>query len=341
MTATLLAFALLSPRAALAMPDATGARDGAMPVAAPGPAAEATERAHAHFARGVERYDEQDYRNALIEFERAYAEAPARSVLLNIGQARYQLLDYAGALQALEDYVVSAPAGVTDPRRALVDREIAELTARVGRVELRGDVDGAEVLVDDVAVPTTRLPATLRVSAGRRRVAVRKGAASAVRVVDVAAGDTVVVAFVLVPPSPVHDDDRGRPRAVAVSSTAAPAPLAPRAHAPALAYAGFAVGAAGALAGATLGLLALQRRSSLDRDCVAGACSAGREADIDALRRDATASTVAFGAGAAGVLVGIAALLFDASASDAHAGSEGSPLNAYVGAGAVGVTGRF
>jgi hypothetical protein len=337
-TATLLALALLMPRAALAAPDVAGARSGATSLAPPKPAAttEATERAHAHFARGVERYDEQDYRNALIEFERAYAEAPARSVLLNIGQARYQLLDHAGALQALEDYVASTPAGVPDPRRALVEREIAELAARVGRVSLRGDVEGAEVLVDDVAVKAARLRAVLRVSAGRRRITVRRGAASAVRVVDVAAGDTAVVTVAFTPPAPPRGDEPLASRADAV-----PRP-APHAHAPAIAYAGFAVGAAGALAGATFGVLALRRKSSLDRDCVAGACAPGREADIDALRRDATASTIAFGAGAAGVLVGIASLLVGTSASDAHVqASTGSRVQAYVGAAAIGVAGRF
>ncbi len=299
------------------------------PALAATPDAGAVERARVHFERGVQRYDEQDYRSALIEFERAYADAPARAVLLNIGQARYQLLDYAGALQALEDYVAQSPDGVADPRRALVDREMADLTDRVGRVAVQCEVDGAEVLVDDVTVATTPLAVALRVNAGRRRITVRRGGASAVRVVDVAAGDTAIATFVLAapttpPPAP------GPARAEKVRTPA---------RASASTYVGFATGAVGLAVGTTFGILALDRKSSLDRACVDKACAPERASDIDALRRDATVSTIGYAVAVAGLGVGVVSLFLNPRSH------EGAPASAavhpYVSAGTVGVLGRF
>src|SRR5271163_3770938 len=59
--------------------------------------ADAVAQARQHFTRGVRLYEEDDFRTALIEFNRAYEIAPNWQVLYNIGQAYYQLRDYANA----------------------------------------------------------------------------------------------------------------------------------------------------------------------------------------------------------------------------------------------------
>ena len=63
-----------------------------------------------HFERAVVLYGESDYQGALVEFKRAYAIAPNPTVLYNIGEAQFQLQDYAGASPRKRVNEVSAPA---------------------------------------------------------------------------------------------------------------------------------------------------------------------------------------------------------------------------------------
>jgi tetratricopeptide (TPR) repeat protein len=151
------------------------------------------------FQRGVQLYNEGDFRAALIEFRRAYALLPRASALYNIGQTEYQLREYAAALETLERFLVET--GRQAPHHAEVQQTVEVLRDRVGQVELTSDRDGCEVLVDEQRAGTTPLPEALRVSIGRRRVVVAcPGGPRAAREVEVAARDTVRVALALGPP---------------------------------------------------------------------------------------------------------------------------------------------
>ena len=67
----------------------------------------------------------------------------------------------------------------------------------------------------------------------------------------------------------------------------------------------FGVATAGAAVGAIFGGLALRDKSRLSGECLAKACAMGSQADIDAVSRDATISTIGFGVMAVGVAVGL------------------------------------
>src|SRR5262245_11721856 len=58
-----------------------------------------------HFQRGVDLYNDGDFRGALVEFKKAYSIWPRANVLYDIGQTEYQLLDYAAALKTMERYL--------------------------------------------------------------------------------------------------------------------------------------------------------------------------------------------------------------------------------------------
>ena len=55
--------------------------------------------------RGVELYQDEAYRAALIEFERAYEISPDYRLLYNIGGTKLQLQDFLGAARAYERYL--------------------------------------------------------------------------------------------------------------------------------------------------------------------------------------------------------------------------------------------
>jgi hypothetical protein len=142
-----------------------------------------------HFQRGVDLYNDGDFRGALVEFKKAYSTWPRANVLYDIGQTEYQLLDYAAALRTMERYL--AETGPTAPHRQDVETSVEVLRGRVGRVALSSE-SGCDVTVDDQPAGTTPLDAPILVSVGQRRFNVScPGQRSAAKRVEVAAGETV------------------------------------------------------------------------------------------------------------------------------------------------------
>jgi len=226
----------------------------------------ARREAQQHFRKGIELYDENDFRGALVEFERAYDLAPSYRILYNIAQVRYQLRDYAGALKAFEQYLAEGGKQVDRRRRSEVEQEIVKLRGRVAQVTVTTSVPGADVFIDDVLVGTTPLAESVVVSAGRRTItATKQGYHPATRTVDVASADKLDVTLELVAsrsalsPPPTHPpapapEDHDRPARPEGSSTSA------RYEVPWIAW-----GAAGVLAaGATVtGVMALGASNDL------------------------------------------------------------------------------
>jgi hypothetical protein len=256
-------FRVVSAHVAVAMALAATMVFGTGPARADNP-----EEAKARFGRGVELYKEGDYRAALIEFRRAHELAPNYKVLYNIGQANLELSDYAGAVVAFRRYLDEGKGDVPAEKRKLVEGEIEKLEARVARVTVKVDLEGAEVTVDDVVVGKTPLAQPVLVSAGRRRIAiVRAGVPAASRVVDLAGGDRPTVTFdVAKEPPPASTTP-------AVVATGAPAPTAspppepppppPRSETPV--YVGLGVTGALGIGTGIVGLLALSAKGSLDK----------------------------------------------------------------------------
>ena len=144
-----------------------------------------------HFQRGVDLYNDGDFRGALVEFKKAYSTWPRANVLYDIGQTEFQLLDYASALRTMERYL--AETGANAPHRQEVEGTVEVLRGRVGRVLLTSD-PGCEVTVDDQPAGTTPLESPILVSVGQRKLTVScAGPRSANRRIEVAAGETLRV----------------------------------------------------------------------------------------------------------------------------------------------------
>ncbi|MBX3188497.1 MAG: PEGA domain-containing protein [Labilithrix sp.] len=183
---------------ALARP-AMAQEEPAPPIEAPPAAPEAepvdpkTEEMRAHHRRGLELFDEGDFRLALIEFERAYAIGGSARILFNIGQVHYQLNNYAKARLALERYLAEGGDAITPKRRADVERDLAALRQRTATLSVRVNVDGAEIAINDATMGKAPLERAL-VDAGTLRVQItRAGYATRVTEITLAGGDQQVV----------------------------------------------------------------------------------------------------------------------------------------------------
>src|SRR4051794_36928765 len=178
-----------------------------------------TRDAAKHFQRGVDLYNDGDFRGALVEFKKAYSVWPRANVLYDIGQTEYQLLDYASALRTMERYL--AETGANAPHRQEVESSVEVLRGRVGRVILTSD-PGCDVTIDDQPAGTTPLDGPVLVSVGPRKVAVTcAGPRAASKRVEISAGETLRVE--LRPPAapiaavraamnqPAHDDKPANP----------------------------------------------------------------------------------------------------------------------------------
>jgi hypothetical protein len=286
------------------------------------PPADRVAQARQHFNRGVKLYEEDDFRAALIEFGRAYEIAPNWAVLYNVGQSYYQLRDYAGALGTLERYLREGGDRIAKERHAQVEREVEELRGRVARVAVVCSVSDADVTLDDAPVDRAALRAPLLIGAGRHTLAARRrGYASATRMFDIAGGDSIEVRLDL-----------------AQDARDAAAPREPPSYGAAIAVTG--IGAAGVATGVVFGLLALSDRSSLRSECsTARTCPASAQGDVDAFSRDGALSTIGFGIGAVGIVVG--SYLFFRTRGEERRPGTATTIAPWIGYGSGGLGGSF
>ncbi|HEX3698283.1 MAG TPA: PEGA domain-containing protein [Polyangia bacterium] len=181
----------------------------------PAAGADRKSEARVHFDQGVQLFRDGDFQAAAIEFRRAYDTEPNFRVLYNVGQACTEAKDYACALNSFSGYLDQGGVEVPAARRTQLEQQMEKLRVRTGRLSVKSNVDGAAVLIDDVAVGRTPLLQALLVSAGRRKVAVvSPSGVQQIRTVEVAGGDetTVELSFQV---AEYHADSRLGPTDVA------------------------------------------------------------------------------------------------------------------------------
>ena len=167
---------------------------GFAPAAFADPGKPTVDEAKIHFKTGAELYDENNFRGALVEFQRAYDLAPSYRILYNIGQVDMELADYAGALIAYKRYLREGGPDVPADRQSEIKGEIGRLEGRVGHIIVQTQA-GTEVLVDDLSVGFAPLPEPLVVNTGRHKLTARPPNQLPVdRVVDVAGQQELTIA---------------------------------------------------------------------------------------------------------------------------------------------------
>jgi len=295
---------------------------------------QANRDAATHFDRGVRLSESDDWNAAGAEFERAYALSPNYRVLYDIGECRYRLKDYAGAILALERFLAEGDSRVPPFRRAAVEGAILKLRMRVAQVRVTSNPSGAEIRVDGKVVGTTPLSRPLVLNAGLRKIsAAKSGYVSASQYLDIAEQGSLDVAFGLSSSRPALDP-RGVRRQQLLQ---AKLPVGGTTSVlPAIAF--FGLAASGLGVGVAFGVDAAAAKHKLERECVNGTCPASSQALIDDSRRSAVLSTVGFAVGLAGAGAGVAFLLLHPSAGRTVGGPGIRPS---VGIGSIGAIGTF
>lgn len=275
-----------------------------------------------HFGHGVKLSEDGDWRAAVIEFERAYAIAPNYRVLFDIGQSRYQLHDYPGALAAFQKYLAEGGDLVAPDRRAQVVADVDLLRGRVATLRVASATTGAQVTLDDVSLGTTPLTTPTTVGVGRHKIVASKpGFVDVERTFDIAGDETLDVQL---------DLGSAQPEPVRTSKG--------RSLAPALA--GFGVAVAGVAAGSIFGLMALGKKSDLDRTCDGKSCPASSQSIYNDARTDGLVSTIGWGAAIVGAGVGAACLVIMAPKGSEAAMAQ-PRVQLFVGPGWLGTKGTF
>jgi hypothetical protein len=304
-TAVVVALSLaMSSRPAFAAPDEPTASERAI------------EEARARFQKGVQLFREASYEGALAEFRRAYQLAPSYRILYNIAQVQFELHDHVEALKAFRQYLSEGGSEISTDRRAQVEADIQKLEGRVAYVEVATNVDGAQVLIDDVPVGLSPMKGAVLVNSGPRRVAVSKaGYGATARNITVAGGDRVKVA--------IDMTDSASPRALESSSKKSASPSrdsGPSSSSRTAVWVGLGTTAAFAVGTGAFALLASNAKSDFDRELERFPTTKARI--DDARSRMKTYAAITDGLGAATVVSGAVTLIIVVASGGAKPGAQ-------------------
>jgi hypothetical protein len=186
--------------------------------------------ARRHFQVGVTEAQAGAYREAVIEFTRAYELYPNFAVLYNLGTAQAALGDAAAAMTSFERYLAEGGKAVSADRRAKVVEEMKALATRTGSIVPHVTPESARLTLDGAALDHPTTGAGLRVNVGIHRLAAAaNGYLPAEQTVTVASGDVANVALALAPVPPPRPEPAPPPRVVELPPPPlldAPAPIA-------------------------------------------------------------------------------------------------------------------
>lgn len=118
-------------------------------------------RAREAFARGIELYDHQNFREALEAFEAAYAEKPSAAILQNIGLCHEALGDDVHAATAFDE-ALAAGDGKSPKTREAIEAKLRGLATRVATITF--------AVVDDAGAPVPGATVAWKPSGGMETV---------------------------------------------------------------------------------------------------------------------------------------------------------------------------
>ncbi len=253
--------------------------------------------AQTRFRRALELYQEGNLDAARTELRRAYEVAPSYKVLYNLGQIEFELQNYPAALSAFSKYLSDGGDQLPEARKAQIEKDIEKLRVRVATIEVVVNVEGAQVVIDDVAMGTSPLAAPIVVSAGRRKIsASRAGYAVETRMIDLGGGDHSTVQFALQEVTPARPAMISPPPVPHTDTSLLVAPTPTRRSVP---WAGWSVTALFAASAGVTGALSLDASQKLRQE---RALLGADRAELDRRQRQvngwALASDLSMGAAA-------------------------------------------
>lgn len=141
--------------------------------------------------QGNERLDRGKFQDALEKFLQAYDRFPSPKIFFSQGQALRGLNRNADALRAFQRFLDEAK-GASQEYQSEARGQVAELTARVGRVEIHSNRTGARIGIDGQEVGLAPLAAPIWVDPGLHHVTAEWQDANRSDLLNVAAGQPTV-----------------------------------------------------------------------------------------------------------------------------------------------------
>lgn len=287
------------------------------------------QQARLQFEQGIKLFEEGDYENAAIAFNRAFELRPSYKILYNVGQVENELKHYAKALIAYSRYLEEGGDELSEERRAEVSKRIEELKVRVGYITVLFSRAGVTVLIDGERQGNTPLEEPLLVDMGTHELSLRDGIKEIYKeTVRLAGGQSITLsldandrragsAAPSVPAADVAPPDSApeqtaptQPAADAAADrtdVAQPAPVeAPPKKKRVWTWVALGVGAAAGIGGGVLGGLSMAKEKTIISSCEGRDCPTSEEGEAETAGRMALAADVLYGVAALG---GVTALV--------------------------------
>ncbi|WP_437626259.1 PEGA domain-containing protein [Sorangium sp. So ce1151] len=171
---------------------AAGAPAASAPAVQRPPSETLTGEAKAEYEAARILFNDGDYGNAIIKFERAYELSRDPRLLWNIALCQKNLKRYTRLLATIEQLLRDAGPQLTEQDRKDAADLIEATRAYVSRLDLQASEAGATVLVDGQEVGQTPLREPVLLDIGARRIRVTKKGFKDVEVTEQVAGGGVV-----------------------------------------------------------------------------------------------------------------------------------------------------
>jgi hypothetical protein len=327
------------------------------------PSAEDIAAARGLGTSGVQLADGGDCAAAIPKLDAAEKLFHAPTTLERLGECEIKVGHLVVGTEDL-NRVIREPLPPNAPPAFLAARQRAQgalgpAVARIGKLHIHvggAPPDKVTVTVDDVGVPSALFDADRPTDPGAHQVkAVAAGFKTATADVSLQDGATATVSLALepdpnsaTPPASTGVAAAANPPGAEAPGASSPAPASPAPAASSggskgLAIGSLVVGGVGVVVGSVFGVMALGSKSSLDSACpTKTTCPSSSQGTISALGTNATVSTIGFGVGIVGVVVG-AILLATSHGSDAQPApsTPTARLSPWLGLGAAGLEGTF
>ncbi len=297
---------------------------------------------------GQEALDKGDAKTAEQRFAQADKLFHAPTLLLGLARAHKAQKKYFSA-QAAYLKIISEGASPSSPpafQRAVDDakKEVEEVSGKVGNlvVSVKGNVEGLSVTVDGEKISVAALGLKRPIDPGEHAVkATAPGYKEKNEKVRVEEGASQSVELSLekdpnyVPPAVPSEakpiDPKVDPRFITDAK-----PVETRANHLG-SYIAWGVGGAGLILGVTTGIVAMGKKSSIEKACGGNTCPASEQSNIDSYKTMGTLSTIGFIVAGVGGAAG-AVLWFTAPQEEVKVSRRITP---YVLPGSVGLSGNF
>jgi hypothetical protein len=141
-----------------------------------------------------------DYKGALVEFQRAYDLSQNPRVLFNVGVTEKLLTHYARAVDAWDKELHVGAGKLTPAETTELKNAIAIVQQFVTTIDVTANEPDATLFIDDYAVGKTPFTGPVRIDVGKHTLRLAKeGFVDATQMVDVASGARTPVTFKLEP----------------------------------------------------------------------------------------------------------------------------------------------